>query len=923
MMDADSGNFGVETEHDEQGDQQSLGQEHGNCIKDLDVDESNVFPDEDGDATPKRVFASQRSHFSTLSYRPSLDPCTNGAHATYDFISLITTMSQTYRNKGYLPMRSLDSAIWKPLGKGTTFRVGGSKLKLSVASSRNYRVKMVITNDIVIKRNDVEGESMKKSQFKSFINELRVLSGLHGHPSIVQLQGVGWFYNEMSGNAQPIPKPVLMLEEAFRVLDYLIGPDVSLELGNLFGIFAQITLGISALHSCGIAHGDVKPDNILLFKTVAYRDGARIESYTAKLSDFGSSVFATSLPQYYPPGTKGYTAPEIGDAENPSLRKVPFEEIKATDVWSLGMLFAVVGCSPEDVLGGVSHISNVPSRIRYIQQQARRRVESSTLHPSMAPILPRILKHTLCVEQKERHLDAVRSVLTGISAEINNYKLSRVIQTLETSDTDFFCRSDTPDLVILAPMAVDELAISYENLKNVSGAVKDMIVNELQAIVSTKDPRRAKALWELGIIHLSSFAVPNSSPQQGLNLIRQAAENGDIRAKALHHRLHRAFHSPVKPIEPNLLEDWLFDAASVGHQVATQELQDLNLPRATAAQAACASLTYNQMPKIELLVQVREAPSVPKNNSLHRALATGCLEDARVLLEDPQINVNGRDAGGDTPLISACRFGQYSAVTLLLQFSPDASLINDLGENALHFAWCFKSAEAELVVRQLHRAGAGLDQVAKGRSNFSDLDVLPMLPGTPLERSIGRRRLDLVTLFLDLGGPIIPSNGNVARRVLLWAFRLHDRVLQDLLLDILLNDVAHNDQTLAPLEDTTWLFKGEERTLLEAVCAGWLSGSGFGCDMPFCVWLASCNGRRWRDDMRSSLVRVLDLNIRDDESKERLLDRAIPWVFRESNPEIFISLLDLKISLTSGFGSRLRNFETLLWKLNTPNVCTM
>lgn len=471
--------------------------------------------------------------------------------------------------------------------------------------------------------------------------------------------------------------------------------------------------------------------------------------------------------------------------------------------------------------------------------------------------------------------------------------------------------------------AADELIVSYESLKNVSGSVKEMIVNGLEALADTNDPRRPKALWELGIIHLSGFASQDTPVQRGIGYVRQAGEAGSIQAKALYRQLHQAFLPQERfDLSQTLVERWLEEAAIAGHQAAIAELQNLAPGKARASQAISAAACFK---KLQRDVSPQDKPLPAEFESLdmplHQAAASGQLDHA--LLEKLITKVNSRNAEGDTPLISACRFGQFPALMLLLSKGADASLCNHFGENALHFAWCFGQSEAEIVVRELVKASADLKKIAKGRPNTLDLDILPVLPGTPLERTAGRHRLDLVLVFLSLENPLITPNGNLSRRIIMWAFRLHDVALQGYLLDYIFNNTSEFDPRLAPLEKTTWLHRGEERTLLDAVCAGWISGAGFGCDIPYRIWLASCNGIDWWASLQTSLMHVLDMRGNSLMSKERLIDRSISWTFRESHYDSFMALLHIKVEQTPGLRSRLPSFELLEWKLNTENVCTM
>ena len=75
-----------------------------------------------------------------------------------------------------------------------------------------------------------------------------------------------------------------------------------------------------------IVHGDLKPENVLIFKGTA-------ADYSAKVADFGWSCFE-SIPggKVFPPKSKPWFAPEWHH------RGVSIEYAKRMDIFSLGML---------------------------------------------------------------------------------------------------------------------------------------------------------------------------------------------------------------------------------------------------------------------------------------------------------------------------------------------------------------------------------------------------------------------------------------------------------------------------------------------------------------------------------------------------------------------------------------------------------
>ncbi len=141
-----------------------------------------------------------------------------------DWVSLITTISQVYRHHEYMDMRRLDRVDWKSVGAGSVFHVSSSNLQFNVVSSVNSNRSETVVNKVVIKR--VREWSLSETNIRSFTRELRILHHLRGTSNIVELRGIGWFYNWET--VHHLPEPVFVLEEAQQTLRDLVSPDVNL-----------------------------------------------------------------------------------------------------------------------------------------------------------------------------------------------------------------------------------------------------------------------------------------------------------------------------------------------------------------------------------------------------------------------------------------------------------------------------------------------------------------------------------------------------------------------------------------------------------------------------------------------------------------------------------------------------------------------
>ena len=93
-----------------------------------------------------------------------------------------------------------------------------------------------------------------------------------------------------------------------------------------------------------------------------------------------------------------------------------------------------------------------------------------------------------------------------------------------------------------------------------------------------------------------------------------------------------------------------------------------------------------------------------ETDALLRAASMGNADTVRSILASPNVDVNGIDDHGNTPLIQAARFGHDEVVTALLIAKADVKIKNDEGKTALMLA---AEGGHDETVRALTQAGAG------------------------------------------------------------------------------------------------------------------------------------------------------------------------------------------------------------------------
>jgi Ankyrin repeats (3 copies)/Ankyrin repeats (many copies) len=85
--------------------------------------------------------------------------------------------------------------------------------------------------------------------------------------------------------------------------------------------------------------------------------------------------------------------------------------------------------------------------------------------------------------------------------------------------------------------------------------------------------------------------------------------------------------------------------------------------------------------------------------ALHKAAFWGHIEAVTYLLGELKLNVNAVDVEGDTALHDAARFGHAEVVRSLLAHSPDVSIRNNDGHDALAIAIEYQKPEIVALLR--------------------------------------------------------------------------------------------------------------------------------------------------------------------------------------------------------------------------------
>ncbi|KAB8234017.1 uncharacterized protein BDW43DRAFT_274815 [Aspergillus alliaceus] len=244
-----------------------------------------------------------------------------------------------------------ESEFTLTLGSGAQFEVAGIAPVLVSTLTREGLEKVGESLEVLaIKKPKLASCLLTPSADKSLDHQVRAIhreisalshKGFEEHPNIVRLLGWGLCLDTLENDFTDAPIiPLLILERAeYNLQQFLFhrrGEILPLNSDRRYELCRDICHGIGeglgVLHAEGIAHGDLKLENILLFDTPA--------GWLPKLCDFGLSTELGDMSlnvRYY--GTHGWRAPEVLKQDRKPIR---VQSLKMCDIFAYGLVVRCV-----------------------------------------------------------------------------------------------------------------------------------------------------------------------------------------------------------------------------------------------------------------------------------------------------------------------------------------------------------------------------------------------------------------------------------------------------------------------------------------------------------------------------------------------------------------------------------------------------
>lgn len=216
-----------------------------------------------------------------------------------------------------------DYKLYEELGRGA---FGVTFLSFDRLNNRTVAVKTI----------DLRAAEAKGVKLADLENEVRILKDVStpGSPYVAQ------YYNAFRADYNGVPTAFIVSEyvEGSTLTAYINSEQGRLPPSTLWPLYVQLLEGLRYIHKSGIAHRDIKPDNILITKdsTIKYIDFGLgcLESCQRREMRQPGSITYEKICQNNCMGTPGtilYMPPEFFN----NTRVNGLDSAKAHDVWSL------------------------------------------------------------------------------------------------------------------------------------------------------------------------------------------------------------------------------------------------------------------------------------------------------------------------------------------------------------------------------------------------------------------------------------------------------------------------------------------------------------------------------------------------------------------------------------------------------------
>ncbi|KAH7140168.1 hypothetical protein B0J13DRAFT_608608 [Dactylonectria estremocensis] len=663
-----------------------------------------------------------------------------------DLVTFLGALSTVIPQNPWLDYAVINALDGANLSRGSTFSVRRHILTRRI-HAHNQRLVPGDTVILKIAHGFQQGrlavaddDNAISRQMDALIREVQVLTDprVRDSPEIVDLLQLVWEYE------QGVLRSVLVFEYAnCGTLTEFIRCDPAQSLCIKLLLCLDVLKGLSVLHDVGVVHGDVKCDNVVVFQG---KDG----SFSAKLIDFGFSIFLTELEpgtQIPRRGTAPFTAPEW-------IAPIEREGVVYTDYFSFGMLaWQMLSDGKQDSLFSQQPFE-CPSKeasglawLAYIQDAKEDRefvdkvklsilLAAGEIDENLWVYFSFILDNTLNPIPTQRNIS---NVLSSFGYE------QRCVPDLTTSVATPKPYLEAAASETQSPMARRELNNAVDMRKSLqfldlrqfrtpAPALHTQIVASLGRISKRDgDGWAADAYFTLAQCHINGFGTEQSD-EDGLDSLSEAESLGhpvarlilpQIRA-AITPEQYREGVSPselLRPVDLPSADSYPFNLSDTPDQILQLLSENEELR---------CNLTWRQ------------------NSIMHWAATFGLDKHLLRFFDAYPDLLDAENVLGETPLICAARHGNANCVMILVGSGADGNQISFTGETALHWLVSFPDEIVPAFGCLFYSLRSLVSYaLASEPSPAVAAAGLSIVLGTPLHRAVALRRKKIVEFFLQ------------------------------------------------------------------------------------------------------------------------------------------------------------------------------
>ncbi|KAF2675889.1 hypothetical protein K458DRAFT_437652 [Lentithecium fluviatile CBS 122367] len=355
--------------------------------------------------------------------QPAIAPRPKGSFAT--FVCHVVSLEKKLQAASPIVLgdSSVVNETGKILGQGAAFMVRHAQwVKDPNEPPLDVALKEIIVDARLSSPSSSNARNRRRIDWKGILFELRALlhEPIRYHPNLIRLLGIRWGLSLVSESVYPV---LIMEYGSLGTFSILQASSEPLSFPIKQKLCYDVGRALSALHACGIVHGDIKHENVLIVPSKKAIDGI---PYTAKLADFDGTVMdmTPTETRRLDTGTWPHQAPEVTNCE-----LLTRSGMMLTDVYSFGLMLwrAFMDGEGYMTLPGATWDDPDHDRLRLNAKKASGNFTNAAITdintyatergilPVCVDVFAYAILHSLRVNPEDRDLTKAQAALRGIN----------------------------------------------------------------------------------------------------------------------------------------------------------------------------------------------------------------------------------------------------------------------------------------------------------------------------------------------------------------------------------------------------------------------------------------------------------------------------------------------------------------------------